>query len=148
MTALAAPTRYPASRFESQTWIDLRDPREQERLTPSAVRGIARLADEWGLTVPQVCGLLGDVSPSTWHAWARRPPRTLGVDRLTRASYLLGIYAALHVLYPRPLADEWVHLPNTNPLFNGSSPLDVLLIGGIPALQRVRALLDSRRGGA
>lgn len=148
MTALAATTRYPASRFESLPWVDLRDPREQERLTPAAVRGVARLADAWQLTVPQACMLLGDVSPSTWHAWAKRPPRSLGVDRLTRASALLGIYAGLHVLYPTALADEWVHLPNSNPLFNGSTPLEVMLVGGIPAMLRVRALVDARRGGS
>ena len=45
-------------------------------------------------------------------------------------------------------ADEWVGLPNTNALFNGSTPLDVMLRGGIPAMERVRALLDARRGGA
>lgn len=148
MSAVASATRYPASRFETQPWVDLTDPGEQARLTPAAVRGVSRLADAWGLTVPQVCMLLGDVSASSWHAWAKRPPKTLGVDRLTRTSYLLGIYSALHVLYPGPLADEWVHLPNTNALFNGSAPLDVMLRGGIPALERVRALLDARRGGA
>jgi hypothetical protein len=109
MTPVAARTRYPASRFETQAWVDLRDMAEQARLTPAAVRGMGRLADSWGLTVPQVCALLGDVSPSSWHAWARTPPKTLGVDRLTRASYLLGIYTALHVLYGDELADEWVH---------------------------------------
>ena len=148
MSALATPTRYPASRFETQPWVDLTDPEEQSRLTPAAVRGMARLADAWELTVPQLCTLLGEVSPSTWHAWAKRPPRTLGVDRLTRTSYLLGIYSALHVLYPGALADEWVHLPNTNALFNGAAPLDGMLRGGIPAMERVRALLDARRGGA
>ena len=148
MTILAPAVRYPASRFETQAWVDLRDPAEQARLTPVAVRGTARLGETWGLTVAQLCTLLGDVSPSTWHAWVRIPPKTLGVDRLTRASYLMGIYAALHVLYDAPLADEWVHLPNTNPLFNGRTPLEVMLLGGIPAMERVRALLDARRGGA
>ena len=114
----------------------------------AAVRGVARLAEAWGLSVTDVCSLLGEVSPSTWHAWAHRPPKSLGVDRLTRASYLLGIYAALHVLYGDELADEWVGLPNTNALSNGSTPLDVMLRGGIPAMERVRALLDARRGGA
>jgi hypothetical protein len=145
---VASPVRYPASRFETQAWVDLRDPSEQARLTPAAVRGVARLADAWGLSVTDVCSLLGEVSPSTWHAWAHRPPKSLGVDRLTRASYLLGIYAALHVLYGDELADQWVRLPNTNALFNGSTPLDVMLRGGIPAMERVRALLDARRGGA
>lgn len=148
MTSVKTPLRYPASRFETQTWVDLRDPAEQARLTPVAVRGMTRLADAWQLTVPQVCALLGEVSPSSWHSWAKSPPKTLGVDRLTRASYLLGIYTALHVLYGDELADEWVQLPNTNPLFNGAEPLQVMLRGGIPAMERVRTLLDARRGGA
>ncbi len=52
------------------------------------------------------------------------------------------------MLYGDDLADEWVHLPNTNALFAGATPLDVMLRGGIPAMERVRALLDARRGGS
>jgi hypothetical protein len=62
-------------------------------------------------------------------------------------SYLLGIHQALHVLYPDSrLADEWVRRPNTNALFAGRAPLEVLLDGGIAAMDRTRALLDARRG--
>ena len=145
MTVVA--TRYPASRFETQTWIDLNDPAERSRLTPAAVRGMQELTRTWGVTVEESCALLGDLSPSTWHAWSRTPPRTLGVDQLTRISYLMGIYTALKILYPGPLAVEWIARPNTNALFGGRRPLDVMIAGGIPALDRVRALLDSRRGG-
>jgi hypothetical protein len=98
MSSTLATTRHPASRFETQQWVDLRDPAEQARLTPAAVRAMSRLSEAWGLSVAQVTALLGDASPSTWHAWARRPPRTLGVDRRTRVSYPMGIYTALHVL--------------------------------------------------
>ena len=146
MTAVA--TRYPASRFETQTWVDLTDPAERERLTPAAIRGIHQLAKAWNLSVEESCGLMGDLSPSTWHAWSRRAPRTLAVDQLTRISYLMGIFTALQVLYPGPLAAQWITRPNTNALFGGERPLDVMIAGGIPALDRVRALLDSRRGGA
>jgi len=146
MTAVA--TRYPASRFETQVWVDLSDATERRRLTPAAVRGVRRLADAWDLSVEEACALLGDLSPSTWHAWARSAPRSLGVDQLTRISYLLGIYTALQVLYPGPLARLWIVRPNTNTLFAGQRPVDVMIVGGIPALDRVRALLDSRRGGA
>jgi len=146
MTAVA--TRYPASRFETQAWVDLTDAAERQRLTPAAVRGVHQLAKAWGLSVEEVCGLLGDLSPSTWHAWARTPPRTLAVDQLTRISYLIGIYTALQVLYPGRLAEQWISRPNTNALFASARPLDVMITGGIPALDRVRALVDSRRGGA
>jgi len=107
-----------------------------------------RLGAAWGLTVEQLGTLLGGVAPSTWHSWVKHPPKDLGVDRLTRVSYLLGIFTALHVLYPAsPLADDWVKRPNTNALFGGQRPLDILLHGGISAMDRVRSLLDARRGG-
>lgn len=145
----AVAVRYPTSRFDHTPWVDLQQPAERRRLSAASVRSLVALAAAWGLTVEQVCALLGGVPASTWHAWVKRPPRDLGVDRLTRVSYLLGIYTALHVLYPdSPLADEWVARPNSNVLFGGRRPLDVLLAGGITAMHQVRTLLDSRRGGA
>ena len=47
----------------------------------------------------------------------------------------------------KKLADAWMTLPNTNPMFAGDSPLNYAKRGGIPALLRVRQLLDARRGG-
>ena len=38
-------------------------------------------------------------------------------------------------------------LPNTNRIFNGRTPLEYVIRGGLPALQIVRRLLDARRGG-
>jgi hypothetical protein len=139
--------RSPASRYEVPTWVDLRDASVRERLTPGALRGMAKLGKAWGLTVEQTCSLLGEVPASTWYAWKGTPPADLGVDRLTRVSYLLGIYSALHVLFTGPLADAWLARPNSNPLFAGAPPIDVMLRGGIPALAQVRGFLDSRRGG-
>ena len=45
------------------------------------------------------------------------------------------------------LADEWVTLPNKNPVFGGRTPLSQMLAGGLLAMQTVRKLLDARRGG-
>jgi hypothetical protein len=60
---------------------------------------------------------------------------------------LIGIYKALHVLYGDPLADLWVKMPNTNSLFSGHSPLELMMQGGIVAMQQIKTLLDSRRCG-
>ena len=139
--------RAPATRHEVDHWVDLRDATTRERLTASAVPGLVRLARVWGLSVEQTCALLGDVPASTWHAWKANPPADLGVDRLTRVSYLLGMYSALHVIFTGPLADEWMTRPNTNTLFGGAAPLDVVIRGGIPAMAAVRQYLDSQRGG-
>jgi hypothetical protein len=142
-TALMAP----ASRYEVPLLPDLGDARARRELTPAAVRGVVRLADAWQLTTEQVCRLLGDVPQSTWFAWKAKPPADLGTDRLTRVSLLLGAYTALHAVHGPELADRWVRLPSSNPLFAGRTPLEAMAVGGIPVMAAVRALLDGRRGG-
>ena len=71
----------------------------------------------------------------------------LDTDRLTRISYLVGIFKALRILHCEALADEWVQLPNQNPIFAGQAPLAYMIRGGLPAMQTVRRLLDARRAG-
>jgi hypothetical protein len=92
--------------------------------------------------------LLGGVSSSAYYEWKKNPARVLDVDRITRISYLVGIYKALHILYGDKLADEWVNLPNSNAIFGGSTPLAYMTTGGLLAMQTVRKLLDARRGGS
>ena len=77
----------------------------------------------------------------------KNPDRVLDTDRLTRVSYLIGIFKALHILHGRTLADEWVRLPNRNAIFAGDTPLSFIMKGGLPAMQTVRRLLDARRAG-
>ena len=120
-----------------------------------ALRAIAAklflaIADEWSLSQQQRAVISG-VGRTTLHNWKHRveagEPLTLPVDTLERLSYVAGIYKALHILYGDKLADEWIHLPNTNPIFNGRTPLADMLGGGLLAMQTVRRLLDARRGG-
>jgi hypothetical protein len=77
----------------------------------------------------------------------RDPNRVLDPDRLTRFSYLIGIFKALGILYDEELADAWVQRPNTNLIFGGATPLAYMIRGGLPAMQTVRRLLDARRAG-
>lgn len=138
---------YPKSRFEPATLIDLNSRAERERLSRSALMGFFKLAASWQVRDDDARELLGGLSSSSYYDWKKNPDRVLEVDRITRISYLLGIYKALHILYGDKLADEWVHLPNTNPVFAGRSPLAYMLAGGLIAMQTVRKLLDARRGG-
>ena len=71
----------------------------------------------------------------------------LSFDSLTRISLVLGIYKALHILYPEPaFADRWMQMPNSNPLFGGRTPLAFVLDAGLDGLFQLRRLLDGRRG--
>jgi hypothetical protein len=138
---------YPKSRFEPAVLIDLNDRAQRERLSSSALKGFFQLAHAWQVRDEDARELLGGLSSSTFYDWKKNTDRVLEVDRITRISYLLGIYKALHILYGDKLADEWVHLANSNPVFNGRAPLAFMLGGGLLAMQTVRRLLDARRGG-
>ena len=138
---------YPKSRFEPTLLVDLNARAERERLSKSALKGFFKLAAAWKLRDDDARELLGGLSSSAFYEWKKNPGRVLEVDRITRISYLLGIYKALHILYGDPLADEWVALPNTNRIFGGRTPLSQMLAGGLLAMQTVRKLLDARRGG-
>jgi hypothetical protein len=69
---------------------------------------------------------------------------TLEADRLLRISLLIGIFNMLH---GEAIANRWMHLPNTNRIFGGRTPLAYMIEGGLPAMQTVRRLLDARRNG-
>lgn len=138
---------YPRSRFEPTAVPDLNTRPERERLSKSALKGFFKLAAAWKLRDEDARELLGGLSSSAFYEWKKNPDRVLEVDRITRISYLIGIYKALHILYGDKLADEWVSLLNKNAIFMGRTPLAYMQAGGLLAMQTVRKLLDARRGG-
>ena len=138
---------YPKSRFEPVDLIDLNAKSERERLSKSALKGFFNLIEKWGIRDEDARELLGGISSSAFYDWKKKPDRILEVDRITRVSYLIGIYKALHIIYGDKLADKWVTLPNKNVIFAGRTPLAFMLAGGVIAMQTMRALLDARRGG-
>jgi hypothetical protein len=101
----------------------------------------------WKVRDADARALLGGVTNGPFYELKRRRDRVLEPDRLTRISYLIGIFKALHILHSPKLADEWVRLPNTNAIFAGGTPLAFMIRGGLPAMQTVRRLLDARRAG-
>ena len=109
---MSAAYAYPKSRFEPAALVDLNAKAERERLSRSALKGFFLLAAAWKLRDEDARELLGGLSSSAFYEWKKNPDRLLEVDRITRISYLIGIYKALHILYGDKLADEWVSLPN------------------------------------
>jgi Protein of unknown function (DUF2384) len=118
----------------------------RERLSQSAVDGLFAIAEKWRLSPETVGALLGGVPRSSVYRM-KSAAGTLRQDELTRISYLVGIYKALHILLPGDLADIWLTRPNDYFLFAGLSPLEFILRTGIPGLQQVRSYLDAARGG-
>src|SRR5271169_2148606 len=118
-----------------------------KRLSPSAVKVFFNIAVLWNLRDQDARQLLGGMSNGAYYELKKTGSRILDQDRLTRISLWTGIFKALNILYRKKLADRWVHFPNTNPMFGGETPLAYMIRGGVPAMLRVRQLLDSRRGG-
>jgi hypothetical protein len=138
---------YPATRYRPETLPDLAAREERERLSAPALKAFFNIMARWKVRDEEARALIGGVSNGPFYEMKRDPDRVLDADRLTRVSYLVGIFKALTILHSQPLADEWVHLSNSNPIFAGRTPLDYMTRGGIPAMQTVRRLLDARRAG-
>lgn len=126
---------------------DRQHPQVRRRLSGPGLRAFFNVAASWGLSADEQRGLLGWPAASTFYKYKSGEIGTLSYDTLTRLSLVLGIYKALHVLYPdAALADRWVKLPNANPLAGGRPALSLMIDGGIDGLFQVRRLLDARRG--
>jgi len=124
------------------------DPKVRRQMSGPAMRAFLGIAEAWSLTGNEQRALLGWPPEATFYKYKAGQVAALSYDTLMRISLLLGICKALHILYPEAvLADGWVRLPNTNPLFGGRPALVLMMEGGIDGLSQVRRLLDGRRGG-
>jgi hypothetical protein len=144
---MALALQYPDTRHRPPAPPDLTARSERERLSAPALKAFFNIMARWEVRDEDARALLGGVTNGPFYEMKRNPGRVLDADRLTRISYLVGTYKALHILHARRLADDWVSLPNTHPIFGGRTPLDYMIRGGLPALQTVRRLLDARRAG-
>jgi transposase len=120
---------------------------DRARLTPSSLVALRSLAKAWALTGPEAAALLG-VSESTWDrikagAWRG----VLSQDQLMRVSAMIGTFKGLHLLFADDMADRWVRLRNSGPLFNNLSPIEAMIERGIPGMIEIRQHVDALRGG-
>src|ERR1700733_7331260 len=140
---------YPDTRYSAPALPDLSRPEERRGLSAAALKALFSIVKHWQIRDEDARLLLGGISNGAYYQLKQNAGsvRALEQDRLMRISYLIGIFKSLNILYSQRLADQWMQLPNTNPIFAGSTPLDYILRGGTPAMDVVRRLLDARRGG-
>ena len=120
---------------------------DRQRLTATAVKAVVRLVAAWKGSNADGATLLG-VSESGWdRIKAGRWDGVLSQDQLTRASALIGVYKGLHLLFVDDMADRWPRLANKGPLFEGMSPIEAMIDGGIPRMIETRHYIDALRGG-
>jgi hypothetical protein len=124
-----------------------RDPKVRRRMSGPAIRTFFNIAEAWRLSNEEQRALLGWPPESTFFKYKSGDTGILSFDTLMRISLVLGIYKDLHILYAEPdLADRWLNLPNSNPLFGGKPALRLMIESGMDGLYQVRRLLDGRRG--
>jgi uncharacterized protein (DUF2384 family) len=95
--------------------------------------------------------LLGVDSRSTYYdllkrAREKKEVKGLSSDQLDRLSYLLGIYEAIRVLFPRSeeSRNQWVSRANTALLFGGRSPVEIMRSSMIGLYQTFAHLTAAR----
>jgi antitoxin Xre/MbcA/ParS-like protein len=138
---------YPDTRYRVETAPDLGSRAERERLSAPGLKTFFMIMARWKIRDEDARALLGGVTNGPFYEMKRNPDRVLDTDRLMRISYVIGIYKALRILHGDRLANQWMQLPNSNPIFGGRTPLAYIVGGGLPAMQTVRRLLDARRAG-
>ena len=132
--------------FSSETPANLSDKQVQKRLSPAARKAFFKIATTWKIRDEEAKQLLGGISNGAFYQLKGGELKApLDQDRLVRVSLLVGIFKALNTLYSQKLADAWILLPNTNPIFAGDTPLAYMVKGGQPAMMRVRQMLDARQ---
>jgi hypothetical protein len=142
----------PAKSSRGTAWMPMpadarQEPAARRRLSAPALRGFFNIARAWDLSVNEERALLGWPPASTFHKYKSGDAGVLSFDTLTRISLVLGIYKALHILYPEPaFADRWMRMPNGHATFGGVTPLELVASAGIDGLFQIRRLLDGRRG--
>jgi hypothetical protein len=73
--------------------------------------------------------------------------QALNQDQLTRISALVGTLKGLRLLFADDLSERWPRLPNKGQLFDGKTPIDCMIEGGIPRMLDIRRHVDALRGG-
>ncbi|QBY01983.1 DUF2384 domain-containing protein [Rhodophyticola sp. CCM32] len=111
------------------------------------VKAVVRIAEAWSLSNAEASALF-DVPTATWSRMKVGSFKgNLDQDKMMRASFLIGIFKGLRLLFNGPLETGWPKQPNTGSLFSGKTPVEKMISGGIPAMMLVRRHIDALRGG-
>jgi len=133
-----------AARYEEGIEAGEVSPAEMAEVGLTAFFAIAR---EWGLNREQQRRLLGSPGRSRFYSMVREHKGALSNDELDRLSYIVGIYAALNILYNPENTLRWLRHPGEpDAPWGGMSPLEYMLTGKLVALADVRRYLDALRG--
>jgi len=96
-----ATLAYPATRYSVSPIVDLTSKTERERLSPSAIGAFFKIMECWRVKDEDAKQLLGGITNGPYYELKKDRKRVLDSDKLTRISYLIGIFKALNILHGR-----------------------------------------------
>jgi len=98
-------------------------------LSGPSFRAFLTIAKLWKLSDNEAMVLLGESSYELYSAWLRDVKNTLlSAFQIKRVSYLLSIHHSLQKFLDDDVSYEmWLRSPNSDPLFQGISPIEFLL---------------------
>jgi hypothetical protein len=121
---------------------------EVVRLAEAARQTFRQIAMAWSLTYQEQSALLGQPVEIAFAVLYSSASGATRAETLERASYLIGIYVALHNIFSdQRQADGWIRRPNTGRLFNGASALALMCSGQLIDLAAVREHLETNGMG-
>lgn len=120
---------------------------DRERLTPAALIALRNLARAWRLTGAEAATLVGVSETTLDRIKADTWRQTLSQDQMMRVSAMIGVFKGLHLLFADEMADRWVRLRNSGPLFANLTPIEAMAERGIPGMIEIRQHVDALRGG-
>lgn len=122
---------------------EVTDPGITDAEAGAMFRAAVNLFRLWGVTDAEAATLL-DLPARTFARWKAGEIGRIGRDGRARLSNLMGIHKALRLIFREPSRGyAWVKSPND--AFGGQRALDVMLMGELTDLMRVRRYLDAER---
>lgn len=109
------------------------------------LRAIPNLFSRWKLTEQQSFEVLG-VTYKMWWKIRAGHYEPLTEDQILRAGALMGIHAALRMIFSDPWCYDWIQHPNDASLFAGQPAIKVMIEGGLPTIILVRQYLEAELG--
>ena len=108
---------------------------------------VMRVLDKWDLDTASQLTLLGLAESSRAQLTKYRngiQAVSAGQDPLQRVGYIISIYQLLKSLYPKndEIRKKWVK--TKNPALDNYTPLEIMLMGGLPEIKRINAYLQYR----
>lgn len=102
----------------------------------SLCHALRKLAQNWKLAPEEASALMGFSIQGWKEIEGDKLPDGLNSEQVTRAFYLIDMFADLRTVFHGPLTYGWPTHSNTGPGYEGRRPIDIMIEGGLSGIRR------------